>query len=136
MRNTATAQVPKVRRIRRKPFDPKPMEAGAQITWTQFHLDGSKTERTGTVLDRAPSISGAKVVSWVMPDVRLDTDLYWAIMVGKATSGYQSVHGRDVSRNMLPSANAYVHVGDLHASDDPKSPTGVFFEAVNNAIAA
>ena len=73
--------------------NPRTYEPGARIEWTQYHADGTRTERAGTVWERAPEVDGAKIVCWVVPDTRLPTDSHSAVAVGKATRDH---HFRDL----------------------------------------
>jgi hypothetical protein len=103
-----------------KEFSPEPLTSGARIEWSQFHVNGGFTVRTGTVIDRAPSVDGATVACWVKPDVPLPTDHTWFAMVGKATR-HMPAHGK-----YLDSATGgiqYVGKGELFSSDHCAAPT-------------
>lgn len=105
-----------------KPFNPKPWQSGARISWRHFYPDGRVIERKGTVWDRAPSVDGAVVVSWVVPDEPLASDLYAAIAVGKANARSVAVHGRYV--DLPPSGDQWASKGEAYSSNLTSSPLG------------
>lgn len=98
---------------------PDEMRAGRRVTWAHYYPEIMPITRRGTVIDRAPDVDGAIVVSWVLPDVKLDTDLYAVIAVGKATRSYQPAHG-----SYLPGGDAHVDKGALFSSNYGGSPLG------------
>lgn len=100
----------------------KGWEPGDRIEWRHFYPDGRVIDRTGTVWDRAPSVNGAVVVAWVVPDVHQPSDLYWALAVGKATSRHQPVHGSYLDD--AAGGHQYVTKGQAYASNYAGSPTG------------
>lgn len=116
-------------------FVPKPWEAGARITWRHFYPTGAVVEREGTVWDRAPKVDGAVVVSWVIPDEPLDSDLYHAIAVGKANSRSQCAHGRYLDTPFV--GEQYASRGEAFSSNYAGSPLGkLTAQAANHAMHA
>ncbi|MGW4791792.1 hypothetical protein ACWEPC_05165 [Nonomuraea sp. NPDC004297] len=109
------------------PWPPKPLTPGAPITWTHYFPDGHTTVRTGTIVDRAPSVpatrtrSGLVMAWWVIPDAPLSSDLYKILAVGKAGARSTAVHGE-----YLDSAGhcQFATKGTLFASNHTQSPTG------------
>lgn len=103
-------------------FTPKPWESGARIAWRHFYPTGAVVVREGTVWDRAPKVDGAVVVSWVVPDEHLDSDLYHVIAVGKANGRLQCAHGWYLDMPFL--GEQYAHKGEAFSSNYPRSPLG------------
>lgn len=94
-------------------------EPGARITWAHFYPDGAPAvERSGVIWDRGPSVGGATVVAWVIPDEPLSTDPYCAIAVGKATR-HLPVHG-----TYFNGCAQHVGKGTLYSSNYTGSPLG------------
>jgi hypothetical protein len=98
-----------------RPFEPKPLTSGARVTWRHFHTDRTDIARSGTVWDRGPSVSGATVVVWVIPDEHLDSDPYCAVPVGRARRG------------------GYVAKGEMYSTDFERSPLGALALAANES---
>lgn len=53
-----------MRRVPRRPYKPKPTDAGRSVTWTETGPNGIRVERTGTVWSRAEGTA----MFWVRPD--------------------------------------------------------------------
>jgi hypothetical protein len=107
-------------RIRQsKPFAPKPMTPGSEITWTHYYPSGEKRERTGTVVGHAPKCgAGHKSEVWVVADRPLDSDLYHGgVVVAVATTGYVSRGGYSLDAIRVGKGKAF---SDNYAG----SPTG------------
>jgi len=100
---------------------------GDRITWMHYHLDGTATERTGTVWDAAPPVrmrelhtgDSIQVAWWVVPDEALPTDAYHCIAVGKA-GREKPAHGRWLDGI----GGAWVTGGTLYSSDYVGSAPG------------
>lgn len=95
------------RKIRQKPFDPKPLQPGAAIKWTHYYPTGKTRERTGTVVGRAPDLGpGHKAEVWVVADEPLDSDIYAGGVVVVATRtknpGYGVVGGYATPKESSP----------------------------------
>lgn len=84
--------------------------------------DGSAIRRTGTVWDRAPSVDGAVVVAWVVPDIPHASDIYAVIAVGKATRRLTPAHGEYLDSAL--SGGQWAHKGTLYSSAHAASPLG------------
>jgi hypothetical protein len=96
-------------------------EPGKRIMWTHGLPDGTAVLRYGEVWDRGPSVSGATVTAWVIPDEPLDTDAYVAIAVGKAT--------RDHSANGPHTSGPWIRKGTTFSSSRGLSPLGSLTES-------
>jgi hypothetical protein len=120
-------------------WTPKPLTPGAAISWTHYHLDGRTTHRTGTIVDRAPSVpatrhtSGQAVAWWVIPDTPLASDLYKVIAVGKAGARSTAVHGEYLDN---AGCRQFATRGAMFASDHTTSPTGGLAYRAMQAIRA
>lgn len=107
------------RRMAPKPFQPKPGNVGARITWTHFDPAGERLERSGTIVSLAPKTQSVTMGFWVVPDQADARDLYPIVYVGKASS-YSPAHGAYLDG----AGNQYADKGSLFASWHEHSPTG------------
>lgn len=76
--------------------------------WLHYLTDGSTQIRTGEVWDRGPSVDGAIVTAWAIPDAPLATDAYCVIAVGKANRRQRangSYSGAEITKGITYSSD-------------------------------
>ncbi|HEU4751816.1 MAG TPA: hypothetical protein VFU47_01830 [Armatimonadota bacterium] len=96
------------------------LKPGDPVEWKHYLPDGQVSSRAGTVVDRAPTVTGTSMVWWVTPDKALEEDLYPVVPVGKANARTVAVHCQ-----YLDSAGTqYAHRGELYSSGHNSSALG------------